>query len=329
MKVLVTGAGGFLGQAVCRGLLQRGAEVSGLARSRYLALEAQGIRMMRGDAADRAAVAAAVAGQEIVVHTAAKAGVWGPAAEYQRTNAIGTENILAACREAGVTRLVYTSSPSVVFTGRDQENLDESAPYPDRYEAAYPESKAAAERAVLKANGPDLATVALRPHLIWGPGDPHIAPRLVARARSGRLRIVGSGQNRVDATYIDNAAHAHLLAVERLAPGSPLAGRAYFIANGEPMPLWELVNGILAAHGVAPITRKVPAWVAVAAGTVCEAWHRAWRLADEPLMTRFVAHELATSHWFNLEAARRDLGYAPIVTVAEGLKRLAAAVQES
>lgn len=327
MKVFVTGAGGFLGAALTRLLRARGDQVTGFARGHYPALVELGVRMVRGDVGDRTALTAALAGHDVVVHAAAKAGVWGDPGEYYRINVEGTEIVIAACRAAGVGRLVYTSSPSVVFTGRDQENLDETAPYPAHYEAAYPETKAKAERAVLAANGPGLATVALRPHLIWGPGDPHIAPRLVERARTGRLRIVGSGTNRVDATFIDNAAHAHVLAVDRLRPGHPSAGRAYFIANGEPMPLWDLINGIVTAHGAPPAARRVPTWAALALGGTLEKVHRWLSWPGEPIMTRFVAREMATSHWFNLTAARRDLDYVPVVSVAEGLRRLQEAVQ--
>jgi nucleoside-diphosphate-sugar epimerase len=327
MKVFITGAGGFLGSALTRRLRARGDEVTGFARGRYPDLVDLGVRMIQGDVGDRAALTAALAGHDVVVHTAAKAGVWGDPADYFRTNVEGTENLIAACRAAGVDRLVYTSSPSVVFTGRDQENLDESAPYPDHYEAAYPETKAKAEQAILAANGPSLATVALRPHLIWGPGDPHIAPRLVERARTGRLRIVGSGNNMVDATYIDNAAHAHVLAVDRLRPGHPCAGRAYFIANGEPMPLWDLINAIVTAYGAPATTRRAPTWAALALGAALEKVHRWLNWPGEPILTRFVAREMATSHWFNLSAAQRDLEYVPLVSVAEGLQRLRAAAR--
>jgi nucleoside-diphosphate-sugar epimerase len=200
-------------------------------------------------------------------------------------------------------------------------------PYPKHYHAHYPSTKAIAERAVLAANCPEFATVSLRPHLIWGPGDNHLVPRILARGRAGKLRRVGSRNPVIDSTYIDNAAEAHLLAADRLAPGSPVAGRVYFISNGERMPTWELVNKILAAGGVAPVTRSVPAWAAVAAGWALETWYATFRPDAEPPMTRFVARELATSHWFDLTAARRDLGYEPHVSIDEGLRRLAASLR--
>jgi nucleoside-diphosphate-sugar epimerase len=237
----------------------------------------------------------------------------------------GTENVIAACKKHGVRKLVYTSTPSVVHGGGDLEGADESVPYPDHYEAPYPETKAKAERAVLAANGPELATVSLRPHLIWGPGDPHLVPRILARARAGKLRRVGTRPVKVDVTYIDNAADAHLLAGDRLDVGSPVAGKAYFISNGEPVDLWEFINRVLAAAGLPPVTMTVSVWKARLAGQVLEWVYRTLRLPGEPPMTRFVASQLSTSHWYDIAAARRDLGYSPGVSVEEGLRRLAEA----
>jgi nucleoside-diphosphate-sugar epimerase len=322
MRALVTGGGGFLGGAIVRKLRARGDEVRSLSRGRYPELEQLGVETIQADLSDVDALARATAGCDVVFHVAAKAGVWGPEEEYYRVNVTGTDNVLTACRRTGIRRLVYTSSPSVVFNGRDMEGVDESVPYPEHYEAPYPKTKALAEQAVLRANGPDLATVALRPHLIWGPGDPHLIPRIVDRARRGRLRKIGSGENCVDTVYIDNAADAHLLAADRLGPGVPPAGKAYFIAQGEPRPLWEVINRILSAAGLPPVTRRVPAGVAHAAGAVLETVYRILRLSGEPPMTRFVARELATAHWFDLTAARRDLGYMPAVSFDEGMHRL-------
>jgi 2-alkyl-3-oxoalkanoate reductase len=323
MRALVTGGGGFLGLAVVRRLRERGDEVRSFSRSRYPVLEALGVEQFQGDLADAEAVERAAAGCDVVLHVAAKAGVWGPYQEFFRANVEGTRNVLAACRRQGVRRLVHTSTPSVVFAGRDLEGVDESVPYADHFHAAYPETKRIAEEEVLKQNGESLATVALRPHLIWGPGDPHLVPRLLARARAGRLRVVGPGTNRVDSVFVENAADAHVLAADRLAPGSPLAGRAYFVSNGEPMVLWDFINSILATAGLPPVKKRVPAGLAYAAGWLFETLHRALRLSGEPRMTRFVARELATAHWFDLTAARRDLGYQPRVSTEEGLKRLA------
>jgi nucleoside-diphosphate-sugar epimerase len=324
LKALVTGGGGFLGGAVVRLLVARGDRVRSLARGDYPALRDLGVETVRGDLADAGAVARAVEGCDVVFHVAAKAGVWGPFDEYYRANVEGTRHVVDACRAAGVRRLVYTSSPSVVFDGKDMEGADESAPYPAHFEAAYPATKAKAEQLVLAANGPDLATVALRPHLIWGPGDNHLVPRILARARAGRLRRIGRANKLIDATYIDNAAEAHVRAADRLAPGSPVAGRAYFIAQGEPVPLWDLVDRILDAAGLPPVTRSVPLPLAEAAARLFESAYRAAGSSSEPPLTRFVVREMATAHWFNLDAARRDLGYQPRVSTAEGLARLAA-----
>jgi nucleoside-diphosphate-sugar epimerase len=218
--------------------------------------------------------------------------------------------------------MVFTSSPSVVAAGHDIAGGDESLPYPKRYLADYPRTKAESERRVLAANGDDLATVSLRPHIIWGPGDNHLIPRLIERARAGKLRIIGDGKNKTDVTYIDNAAAAHLLAADRLSSGSPVAGRAYFISQGEPVAMWPFINRILEIAGLPPVTRRVPLALAYAAGTTLEAAYALLRRTDEPRMTRFLAVQLGTSHWFDISAARRDLGYCPSVGIDEGLAQL-------
>jgi len=322
MKALVTGGGGFLGGAIVDLLHARGASIRTLARGDYPRLRDLEVTMVQGDLADASAVRRAVEGCDVVFHVAAKAGIWGSYADYHRPNVEGTRNILDACREHGIRRLVFTSSPSVVFNGADIAGVDESALYPTHYESFYSATKAEAERLVLAANDDALATVALRPHLIWGPGDNHLIPRIIAKAKTGRLRKIGRQDQLVDTIYIDNAAQAHLLAADRLAPGSPIAGKAYFLSQGEPVPLWDLINRILSAAGVPPVTRSVPTSVAVAAGALLETAYRLFRIAGEPPMTRFLAHQLSTAHWFNIDAARRDLGYAPAVSINEGLQRL-------
>lgn len=322
MRALVTGGGGFLGSAIVRQLRARGDEVVSFSRGNYPELTALGVEQRRGDLCDVNALVEAALGCGIVFHVAAKAGIWGTFQEYHQANVAGTENVIAACRIHSINRLVYTGSPSVVFDGSDVEGGNESLPYPAHFEAHYPHTKAIAEQAVLAANSPSLATVSLRPHLIWGPGDNHLVPRIIAKARAGKLRRIGSRSCMVDTVYVDNAAEAHLNAADRLAPGAPPAGKAYFISNGEPLPLWEMVNRILAAAGLPPVTRSVSPSVAYLAGTVCEAAWKALRLSGEPPMTRFVAKELATAHWFDISAAKKDLGYEPRVSIAEGLKRL-------
>ena len=321
MKALVTGGGGFLGGALVRRLAERGDSVRSFSRGDYPALRALGVETARGDLGDPAAVEQACQGMDVVFHVGAKAGVWGAYQEYHGANVDGTRNVLAACRNHGVTRLVFTSSPSVVFGGGDLENVDESVPYPARYKAAYAATKAQAERLVLAANG-DLATVALRPHLIWGPGDNHLVPRILSRARSGALRRISGPPKLVDSTYIDNAVDAHLAAADRLAPGEAPAGKAYFIAQGEPLPMWDLIDRILAAAGLPPVAKSVSPRAAYAVGWLLENVHRTLSLPGEPRMTRFLADQLSTAHWFDLTAARRDLAYAPRVSIEEGLRRL-------
>lgn len=323
MNALVTGGGGFLGLAIVRALRTRGDTVRSLSRQEHSALRELGAEHVRGDVADAAAVSAAMRGCDTVFHVAAKAGIWGAYEEYHRANVLGTENVLAACREHGIRRLAHTSSPSVVFNGRDMEGADESAPYPAHFEAHYPRTKALAEQLVLKANSPSLATVALRPHLIWGPGDNHLLPRLIARAKAGQLRRIGSQRKLVDTLFIDNAADAHLLAADALAPGATWAGKAYFISNGEPIELWDMVNRMLAAAGLPPVTRTVPAGLAMLLATCFEAAHKLTGNPNEPRLTRFVVREMTTAHWFDISAANRDFGYVPKVTTEEGLRRLA------
>jgi len=322
VKALVTGGGGFLGSAIVRLLTARGDGAVSFARGDYPELAALGAECRRGDLTDRNALREAARGCDTVFHVAAKAGVGGAYAEYYRANVTGSENVLAVCRELAIPRLVYTSSPSVVFDGSDVEGADESIPYPARYKAHYPKTKAIAEKLVLAANTPELATVSLRPHLIWGPGDNHLGPRIVEKARAGKLRRIGTRPCLVDTVYIDNAAQAHLNAADRLVYGGAPAGHAYFITNDEPIPLWEMVNRILAAAGLPPENRTVSPSLAYAAGAVCEKVWDLLQLAGEPPMTRFVARELATAHWFDISAAVRDLGYQPGISIEEGLRRL-------
>ncbi len=326
MKALVTGGGGFLGGAIVRQLLARGDEVRSFARGDYPELAAAGTEVIRGDLGDPDAVAAAAEGVDVVFHVAAKAGIWGPYDEYHRANLLGTESVLAACRRHGVKRLVHTSTPSVVFDGRDEEGIDGRAPYPSRFFTHYQSTKAAAERLVLEANGEALRTVALRPHLIWGPGDPHLIPRLLERARSGKLRLVSGSRKLVDSVYVDNAASAHLAAADRLAetPMPACAGRAYFVSQGEPIPMAELLNRILATADLPPVTRSVPFPIAWTAGVVFEVVYGLLRRRAEPKMTRFLAHQLRCAHWFDVEETRRDLRWEPTISYEEGLARLRA-----
>jgi nucleoside-diphosphate-sugar epimerase len=325
VKVLVTGGGGFLGGALCRGLLARGDTPVSFQRRRSAALDALGIEQRLGDLADAAAVQRAARGVEAVLHNAAKAGQWGSRQEYFSANVTGTDNVIAACRAQAIPKLVYTSTPSVTHSGRTpvQGGNERDTPYGRHFKAWYPASKKLAEQRLLAASDASLATVALRPRLIWGPGDTQLLPRLVDRARAGRLRFVGDGENRMDTTFVDNAVDAHLRALDALAPGAACAGRPYFISNGEPMSAREIVNDLLRAADAPQVDASVPFAVAYAAGAVLEGAWTLLRLAGEPPMTRFLAEQLSTPHWYDISAAARDFGYVPRVPIAEGLARTA------
>lgn len=331
MKVLVTGGGGFLGTAICQALVERGEAVTSFQRSFHPALDAMGVRQVLGDLSDADAVMRACAGHEAVLHNAAKAGAWGSYQSYYDSNVRGTENVIAACRANGIGRLVYTSTPSVTHSGRSpvQGGNEVDTPYGEHFKAPYPATKMIAEKAVLAANSGLLATVALRPRLIWGPGDTQLLPRLVERARAGRLRFVDGGHNRMDTTYIENAAQAHVEALDQLRPGAACAGKPYFISNGEPLAVREIVNALLHAAGEPPVDKSIPYPLAYGVGAMLELAWRVLGLDGEPPMTRFLAEQLSTPHWYDISAAGRDLGYRPRVSVAEGLERTAAWWQRS
>jgi len=367
--VFITGASGFIGGKLAERLLASGRAVRALSRRPPPELEKLGAEIVLGDLHDYAALARGCAGAGTVFHVAGRVGVWGPPGDFFRVNVGGTRNVLDAARSAGVLRLVYTSSPSVIYHGGDLAGVDESAPLCTQAPCAYPTSKAAAEKLVLEANSPGFATTALRPHLVWGPGDRNVVPRVLALAAKDRLKIVGSGRNKVDLTHIENVLDAHLLAEKALAvaglgepgPGSatpattahppaqshvirdfpseitpeachvirdkpsgagPAAGRAYFITNGEPVVLWDWINDLLRGLGRPPITKTVTPGAAYAVGGVLELLWRVLPLEGEPPMTRFAAKELATDHWFDISAARRDLGYTPRVSIADGTAAL-------
>jgi nucleoside-diphosphate-sugar epimerase len=322
MKILVTGGGGFLGQSICRQLVARGHVVRSMNRQHYPALDAIGVEQRSADIASLDLVIEAAAGVDAIIHSAGRVGAWGRVEDYYETNVRGTDNVLAACELNGIDKLVLTSSPSVVHDGGDLEGVDESVPYATHFSSAYAQTKALAEQRVLAANSAQLATVALRPHFVWGPGDPNLLPRILGRARRGQLRLIGDVAKKIDTVYIDNAAEAHVLAVEKLEVGSPIAGKVYFISQGEPITHEALVSSWLKADGFPPETRHVPLGVARFLGAALETIYRTLGISSEPPLTRFMVEQLSTSHWFNIDAARRDLGYAPRVSTAEGLARL-------
>jgi len=310
MRALVTGGNGFLGRYIIEYLLERGYAVTAFQRSSAPGLEGRGVAVVQGNLGDSAAVRKAVSGHDAVFHVAAKAGIWGDRRAFWEANVIGTRNVLAACRAEGVGRLIYTSTPSVVFSGKAFSGADESVPYGRNWLCHYAETKAIAEQEVLAAAAGNLRVCALRPHLIWGIGDPHLLPRVVERARSGRLRIVGDGTNRVDITHVHNAATAHVQALDALETGAA-NGRAYFLSQGEPVLLWEWLNELLQSLDIPPVQRRISLPAARRIGAFAEGAWSLFRLPGEPPMTRFVATELAKDHWFSIEAARRDLGYRP------------------
>ena len=324
MHALVTGGGGFLGRYIVEQLVARGDRVRSFSRDQYPELTALGVDQRSGDLRDARAVEAACAGVDAVFHVAAIAGVWGSWQHFYGSNTQGTQHVIAGCRAAGVPRLVFTSSPSVVFDGSPHEGADESLAYPQRYLCYYSHTKALAEQAVLQANDGRLATVSLRPHLIWGPRDPHLIPRIIDRARRGRLRRVGDGTNRISVSYVENVAQAHLQAADALQPGSPVAGRAYFINEPEPVPLWDFIADVLSRAGAPPVTQSVSTKTAYRLGAMLEAVYAALRLSAEPPMTRFVALQLGQPHWYRSDAAARDFGYAPAVSMREGFDRMQA-----
>ena len=326
MRVLVTGGGGFLGHAICAGLRERGHEVLSFARSEHDRLKGLGVRQLQGDIGSFEATTAAFSGVDAVFHVAAKAGAWGSFQEYFDANVRGTWNVIAACRMNRVRTLIYTSTPSVVHRGtRAVTGGNEINTLPaDRYKAWYPATKRVAEEHVLAANGNALATVALRPRLIWGPGDNHLLPRLVEQARAGKLKFVGDGMNLIDTTYIDNAAQAHLDAFDALheTPAAACAGKAYFISNGEPKTIADIVNSLLRAAGAPTATDLVPFRAAYTVGTLMELAYSLLPLKGEPMMTRFIAEQLSTSHYYDISAAKKDFGYQPKISIIEGLRQL-------
>jgi len=324
MKAVVTGGGGFVGSAVCRQLRTLGHDVTALGRRPITGPGAEGIRTVTQDLAQPDAVTGLTglfAGVDCVFHTAAHVKMWGPREAFVRGNITATQNVIAACRAAGVGKLVFTSSPSVVAASHDRRGVDESQPYPDHYMAIYPETKAAAERAVLAAHGPDLRTISLRPHLIFGPGDTNLVPTILKRARAGRLTQVGDGSNLVDLSFIDDCVAAHLLAAAALDARPTVGGRAYFISQGTPVPLWEWIGRVLALHNLPPVRRKISATTAQLLATVAEGVWKTFGLTSDPPLTRFLAEEMATDHYYNIDAARQELGYRPSCSVWEATDR--------
>jgi 2-alkyl-3-oxoalkanoate reductase len=323
MNALVTGGAGFLGLYITEQLAARGDKVRVMSRHSNPRLAELGVEWQQGDLRDKSACERACTGTDTVFHVAAIPGIWGPWKLFYETNTLGTLNMLDACVKERVSKFVYTSSPSVIYDGADHLAVDESHPYPTSYLCHYPHTKALAEKAVLAANGRNgLSSVALRPHLIWGPRDTQLIPRLIQRARSGRLMRVGNGANLISMSYVENAAAAHLQAADSLSPNASTAGHAYFINELEPANLWNWIDELLGRAGLPPVRKRISAGAAYTVGALCEGVYRAVGLRQEPPMTRFLAQQLGGTHYYAVGRAQRDFGYKPIVPVDEGMRRL-------
>jgi nucleoside-diphosphate-sugar epimerase len=322
MKILVTGGGGFMGMALIKRLIAGGHRVTSFSRREYPLHWALGINSIQADIRDQAALERACKGKDVVFHLAAKVGIWGDYDDYQSTNVTGTFNVIKACRKQGVGRIVFTSSSSVVFDGSDLEGIDESYPYPDKHGSHYASTKAMAERLIIEANSPQLKTISLRPHLVWGPYDAHLIPGILRRAGSGKLRRIGDQEYFIDTTYIDNMIDALVLAADALETNPEAAGKILFITNGEPARVWDFVNSIIQIAGHPPVQKKIPEKAAFFAAGVAEWFHRVFNIKSEPFMTRHAIKEICTNHWFDISKAREILGYHPRVSYAEGFKHL-------
>jgi len=322
MKVLVTGGGGFIGMALIKRLIAEGHKVTSYSRREYPLHWALGISSIQADIGDLETLERACKGKDVVFHLAARIGIWGDYDDYHTTNVTGTFNVIKACRKVGVDRIVFTSSSAVVFDGSDLEGIDEAHPYPESHGSHLATTKAMAERLILEANSKELKTIALRPHLVWGPYDAHLIPGILKRVGSGRMRRIGDQEHFIDTTYIDNMVDALILAAEALESNPKAAGKALFITNGEPARVWDFINSIIQIAGHPPIHKKIPEKFALLAAGISEWFHKIFKIKSEPFMTRYAIRELITNHWFDISAAREILGYKPGVSYAEGFKHL-------
>ena len=311
-----------MGMALIKRLIAEGHKVTSFSRREYPLHWALGISSIQADIRDQEALDKAFKNRDVVYHLAAKVGIWGKYEDYYSTNVTGTFNVIKACRKQGVSRIIFTSSSSVVFDGSDLDGIDESYPYPEKHGSHYASTKAMAERLIMEANSKELKTISLRPHLVWGPYDAHLVPGVLKRAGSGKLRRIGDKEHFIDTTYIDNMTDALLLAAEALDSIPVAAGKALFITNGEPARVWDFVNSIIQIAGHEPVQKKIPERVAMTAAGIAEWFHKVFKIKTEPFMTRFAIKEMCTNHWFDISAARKILGYNPRVSYAEGFKHL-------
>lgn len=321
-KVLVTGAGGFLGGYIARDLINRGYTVFSFSRGSYPKLKEMGVTELRGDLSNYNDVEEAFKGMDAVIHTASMVGMNGSYNDFYRTNVTGTENVIKACHANRISRLVYTSTPSVVFGNESICGASESIEYPEKYLSMYAETKAIAEKILLMSNCGSLATVAIRPHLIFGPGDLNLVPRVIEAAKKNKLKIIGDGNNLVDVTYVENASLVHVLALEKLHPEAAIAGKAYFLGQG-PVKLWDFTNDILKRSGLPPVTAKISFKAAYFIGLIIEMVLKLLGKTNvHPPMTRFIALQLGKSHYYDHTNIERDLNYKPLYTIDQGLDKL-------
>ncbi|HBE42030.1 MAG TPA: 3-beta hydroxysteroid dehydrogenase [Bacteroidales bacterium] len=321
MKAFITGGGGFIGSALGYELIRQGFSVTSFSRNDYPYLREKGIDVKKGDISDSDSVLRACEHKDIIFHVAARAGTAGHYRDYYRTNVTGTANIIQACKMNRIKYLIYTSSASVVFNGKNIGGADESLPIPSRPLSYYTATKAIAEQMILQANSPTLSTISLRPHLVYGPGDNHLIPEIISKAANGRLYRIGKCRNLVDVTYIDNAVTAHINAAQAIINNPDATGKAYFITNGEPVLLWDFLDIILQSSGLEPLKKRVPVWTATIISHVAEVFHRIF-MNDQETLTPFIVSELTRSHWFDISRARRLLDYEPVISNIEGLKKM-------
>lgn len=321
MKAFITGGGGFIGYALACELVKQGFKVTSFSRNDYPALREIGVDINRGDITDANSVLKACENMDIIFHIAAKAGTSGYYSDYFKTNVTGTSNIIHACKINKIKYLIYTSSASVVFDGKDIEGSDESLPYPAHPVSHYTATKAIAEQLIIKANSSSLRTLALRPHLVYGQGDNHLFPGIISRAKTGRLRRIGSCKNLVDVSYIDNVVMGHINAARAMIDNPAVTGKAYFITNGTPVLLWDFLDMILQASGLEALKKRVPVWVATIISHMSESFQRL-SANDQGTLTPFIVSELTHSHWFDISKARRLLNYNPKISNKEGLSKM-------
>ncbi|WP_228853313.1 NAD-dependent epimerase/dehydratase family protein [Aegicerativicinus sediminis] len=322
MRVFVTGGSGFLGKSIIDKLSSDGIDVRSFSRNKIDIFEEMGITHYLGDIRDYTAVKDAMDGCSVVIHSAAKIGIQGSYKEFYEINVKGTENVIRACNELKIRYLIFTSSSSVVFSG-NSEGQNENLPYPNKFDAFYPKTKAIAEQLVLSANGVNMLTVVLRPHLIWGPGDTQFLPRLIERHRKGTLRLIGRRKYLVDVTYVDNAAIAHVQVLNTLLHfPEKVAGKVYFISQDDPILIQDFINGLLCCAGLEPVTKRINPFIARTIGHLIQGIFRTLKLKSEPPFDLFIAKQFSSSHWYDISAAKKDFNYKPQITTEEGMNRL-------